>query len=86
MQYPLSPELRDALAAHPGEPIELRDDASKALYVVLPKERFERLRELLAVDEREVREFYPAQERALGLAGWDEPEMDIYNDYDAHRP
>lgn len=86
MQYPLSAELREALAAHPGEPIELRDDASEALYVILPKERFDRLREFLALDEEEVREFYPAQERALRLAGWDDPEMDIYNDYDANRP
>lgn len=85
MQYPLSAELREALAAHPGEPIELRDDASDARYVILTKERFEQMQADRALDVQEVRDFYPAQDRALGLAGWDDPEMDIYNDYDAHR-
>ncbi len=84
MVLPLSPELRDALAAHAGEPIELLNVESCVRYVLVRAERFEELRALLALDEFDIRETYPAQERALGQAGWDDPEMDIYNDYDAH--
>jgi hypothetical protein len=68
------------LAAHPGEPLELVDDLSHARYVLLPAEQFDRVRALLGADELDVRETYAAQERALGQAGWDDPELDAYND------
>jgi hypothetical protein len=40
---------------------------------------------LVATDEFDVRETYAAQDAALGAAGWDDPELDIYNEYDADR-
>jgi hypothetical protein len=30
-------------------------------------------------------ETYPAQERAAGAAGWDDPELNEYDEYDEHR-
>jgi hypothetical protein len=85
MILPLSAEQRDALAARPGELLELIDELSQARYVVLPGEQFDRLRALLTCDEFDVRETYAAQSAALAAAGWDDPELDIYNDYDANR-
>ncbi len=41
---------------------------------------------MLESDEFDIRETYAAQEQALGNAGWNDPAMDAYNDYDAHRP
>jgi len=38
---------------------------------------------LLESDGFDVRETYAAQEEALGKAGWNDPAMDAYNDYDA---
>jgi hypothetical protein len=36
-------------------------------------------------DTFDIRESYPAQEQVAAAAGWDDPAMDDYNDYDAHR-
>ena len=85
MSINLSAELRQALAAHPGEPIELIDEASHARYVLLPGEQFDRIKALLTTDEFDIRESYAAQSAALAAAGWDDPELDLYNDYDSNR-
>jgi hypothetical protein len=85
MGISISAEQRQAIAEHPGEPVELVDEISQARFFLLPAEQFERIRALLAVDSFDVRETYAAQSAALGAAGWDDTELDIYNDYDAHR-
>jgi hypothetical protein len=85
MSVSLSAEQRQVLADHPGELIELIDDVSHARFVLLPAEQFERIKALLTSNEFDVRETYAAQSAALGDAGWDDPELDIYNDYDANR-
>jgi len=85
MSISLSAQQRQALAAHPGEPVELIDEVSSARYVLLPAEQFDRIKALLTSDEFDVRETYAAQSTALAAAGWDDPELDIYNDYDANR-
>jgi hypothetical protein len=81
----LSAEQRQAIADHPGEPVELVDEVSRARFVLLPAEQFERIKALLTADEFDVSETYAAQSAALAAAGWDDPELDIYNDYDSHR-
>ena len=86
MSVSLSSEQRQALADHPGEPVELFDEVSHARYVLLPVEHFERFKALLTSEEFDIRETYAAQSDALGAAGWYDPELDVYNDYDAHRP
>jgi hypothetical protein len=85
MSITLSAEQRQAIADHPGEPVELIDAVSQARFVLLPAEQFERIKALLSTDEFDVRETYAAQTAALAAAGWDDPELDIYNDYDVHR-
>ncbi|MDZ4783536.1 MAG: hypothetical protein SGJ19_25090 [Planctomycetia bacterium] len=42
----------------------------------------ERLSSTFALDLEELRATYAAQGVALGLAGWDDPAMDAYNDYE----
>jgi hypothetical protein len=85
MTITLSAEQRQATASHPDELIEVLDDVSRTRYVLVPAEQFERIKALLAVDPFDVRETYAAQSAALAAAGWDDPELDIYNDYEAHR-
>lgn len=85
MSVSLTQEQLKALAAQPGEPLELIDDLSHARYVLLPAEQFDRVKALLSADEFDVRETYLAQDATLSKAGWDDPELDIYNDYDSHR-
>jgi hypothetical protein len=84
MTVSLTHELRQALADHPGELLELIDDASRARYVLIPAEQFDRLKALLTVDDFEIQESYSAQNETLARAGWDDPELDIYNDYDGN--
>jgi bifunctional DNA-binding transcriptional regulator/antitoxin component of YhaV-PrlF toxin-antitoxin module len=86
MSINLTPELRQALSSNPGQIVELVDDQSTARYIVVPVERFRELQALLSTDDFDISETYAAQSQALGLAGWDDPAMDIYNDYDANRP
>jgi hypothetical protein len=85
MSILLSPEQREALASRPGEPVEVIDNVSHSRFVLLPAEQFERIKSLLTSDEFDVRETYEAQNAALAAAGWDDPELDVYNDYDANR-
>jgi hypothetical protein len=41
---------------------------------------------LLVDDGFDVTDAYAAQSAAAGAAGWDDADMDAYDDYDAHRP
>ena len=82
MTIRLPEELRTVVIAHPGVPLELVDEETQLAYVLLPADEFERLR---IAAEDELSDTYPAQmESAMG-AGWADPRMDEYNDYDAHR-
>jgi hypothetical protein len=48
MTIHLSEEQRQAVAAHPGEPVEVVDPATQHTYVLLAAEQYQRLRALLA--------------------------------------
>jgi hypothetical protein len=82
----LSDEQRSALEQHAGQPVFVVDPVKHLEYVLIPAEIFERVRALLGTEEFDIRETYAAQEQALGTAGWNDPAMDAYNDYDSHRP
>lgn len=86
MSLSISSEQRLALANHPGQPVEIVDEVSKARYVIVPAEQFERVKALISDEDFDVRESYRAQSDALAAAGWDDTDLDIYNDYDANRP
>jgi hypothetical protein len=78
----LPDELRSALVAHPGVALELVDEQTRAAYVLMPAEEFQRLKTAMGYD---LEETYRAQIATAMAAGWDDPRMDAYNDYDAHR-
>ena len=82
MTLPLPDELRSVVVTNPGEFLELVDEQTHAAYVLVPAEEFHRLR--TAVDD-DLADSYRAQIQSAMRAGWDAPEMDEYNDYDAHR-
>lgn len=86
MMPKLSDEQRLALDQQAGTPLHVIDPVKNVEYVLVPAEVYQRLRVFLEPGDFEVRDTYPAQDRALGAGGWDDPAMDIYNDYDAHRP
>jgi hypothetical protein len=81
----LSDDLRAAIEEHGGEPVYIVDAKTNASYVVIRAEQYESLAALLADGENfDPREMYPLIARSAAAAGWDDPEMDVYNDYDAH--
>jgi hypothetical protein len=49
-------------------------------------EHYENLSGSIASDEKfDVRDFYPLIAKSAASAGWDDPDMDAYSDYDAHK-
>lgn len=83
MTLTIPAELQKAIAASPGEPVRLVDPHTNSSYVLVPADRYEQLVHLEPPDA--LREAYPAQEKAASDAGWDDPLLDEYNDYDHHR-
>ena len=78
----LTKELKRALKCSQEDPVRLVDPETKMEYVVLPVETFELMRKGRYYDDGPITE---EEETALliefGLrAGWDDPEMDVYND------
>ena len=84
MTLPLSEEQLSAVAAQPGEPVRLVNPKTNEVFVLLRADEYERVRPLL--DDFDLRDAYPAQVRSAMAAGWADPEMDDYDNYDeAHR-
>ncbi len=78
----LSKEMQQAIKDSQETPVRLVDPETKVEYVVLPVETFERMRKGVYYDDSPITE----EERTallveMGLSiGWDDPEMDVYND------
>ena len=78
----LSKEIQKAIKDAQEDPVRLVDPETNMEYVVLPVETFERMRKGVYYDDGPITE----EERTallveMGLSiGWDDPEMDVYND------
>lgn len=81
----ISEEQRLALNSCPGQPVTVEDELTRTKYVLLPLDLFQRVQSLIRDEAFDVTDAYAAQSLVAGAAGWDDPEMDLYNDYDAHR-
>jgi hypothetical protein len=79
-------DLRQAIDEQGGAPLYVVDAATNAKYVVLRAEQYETLRALFVEDDKvDPRELYPLTAKTAAAGGWDDSEMDVYNDYDAHK-
>jgi hypothetical protein len=80
----LSSELQQAVHEQTG-PISVVDLATNRLYVLISREQYERLRPVFEAEPLTTLE----QERLLSdagrRAGWNDPEMDAYDNYDEQR-
>ena len=74
-------ELQQAMRASHGRPLRLTDPETQAEYVLLQADMYDQIHRLLSnegpltPDERRT-----ALIQAGLRAGWDDPEMDVYND------
>jgi hypothetical protein len=82
MTAKLPEELRNVVVACLGQPLELIDEQAHRAYVLVPADEFHRLK---AITEDTPGDAYAAQIESAMQAGWDDPRMDEYNDYDSHR-
>ena len=78
----LSKEIQKAIKNAQEDPVKLVDPETKLEYVVLPVETFELMRKGVYYDDGPLTE---EEKNALLIefgrrAGWDDPEMDVYND------
>ncbi len=81
----ITPELRRAIEEDGGKPTHLIDPETNAAYVLIRAEQFEKLQALLS-EEGSVRDHYSAIDGVFGKEGWDDPAMDVYDNYDANKP
>jgi len=82
MSIELTEDLRTAVESA-GTPIKIVDPQSGQVYVLVKESAFARWQSLLV---EELSETYPAQIESALRAGWNDPAMGEYNDYDRHRP
>ena len=85
MIAPLTPEQRQAVQDNHRQPTLVIDPETNEQYWLLTKDRFEEVRRIFESDPVSSCEQRMLL-RAMGnRAGWDDPEMDAYDDYDAQR-
>jgi hypothetical protein len=86
MTTKLPDDLRQAIEKLGGSPVHLVDAATNVHYVLMRADQYENLSALIADGEDfNPRELYPLAAQAAASAGWDDPDLDAYNDYDAHK-
>ena len=82
----LTEEQRQQLLSQQGSPVPVIDPQTQKVYYIISAEQFERLKTLLAGEDFSPRELYPLIGKTAGDAGWSDPAMDAYDNYDDHRP
>ncbi len=74
-------ELHQAVRASQGQPIRLLDPETNSEYIILPAEIYNQIHSLFYNDEPLTSDERRNLLIKAGLrAGWDDSEMDIYND------
>lgn len=81
----LTPQQRDELRQHGNQPVPVIDPETKAVYFLVTGEVFERLKRFLGDESMSPEDAYAAQSAVAGAAGWDDPEMDVYDHYDENK-
>jgi hypothetical protein len=81
MTLPLTEDQLHEIASHPDEPVRFIDPKTNEVFVLLRADDYERVRPLLE-DDFDIRDTYAAQFASAMRAGWGDPEMDDYDNYD----
>jgi hypothetical protein len=67
------------------KPIRLRDPRTASTYVLVPSDLYELIKALIDEDGSFVEDMYAQTMELMRRDGWDDPEMDIYNNLDPRR-
>jgi len=84
MSIELTQEQSKALEQAGAAPASVTDPRTQKSYVLLGKDVFERIKSLIPSEDYSLADTYRAQVDSAIQAGWNDPVMDEYNDYDAH--
>ena len=85
MTLTLTDEQQKALAGQSASELRLIHPQTNEAYVLVRADQYERVKEILEIEDNDLRDTYPAQIESAMRAGWSDPEMDEYDDYDANR-
>jgi hypothetical protein len=85
MSIRLTEDQSKALEQAKDTPPSVTDPRTQKTYVLVGLDVFERVKALVHDDEYALPDTYRAQLASAMKAGWNDPAMDEYNDYDAHR-
>ena len=81
----LPSELQD-LVEHSGDtPVRFVDPRTQRVYVLIADEQFDRLRSLIDLEPLTIEQQRQILHDAGQRAGWDDPEMNAYDDYDKQK-
>jgi hypothetical protein len=86
MASKLTPEQRDLLNQCGNNPVPVVDPVTNAIYFLVASDIFERFGVVFGGDMTDPPFADAAQSAVAGKAGWDDPAMDVYDNYDAHKP
>jgi uncharacterized protein YaiL (DUF2058 family) len=82
----LPKDIQDAVRTSRDQPIRLSDPETNSEYVLVPADVYDQIRELFYEHSTLTSDEKRALMLQAGLrAGWDDPEMDVYNDLDPRR-
>jgi hypothetical protein len=75
----ITPEIRQAIEEAGEQPVELTDPVTNSVYIIVRAEVYRRMRN--SCDEFDIREAYPMMDQVAAREGWDDPSMDVYNEF-----
>jgi hypothetical protein len=82
----LPKDIQEAIRSSQDQPIRVTDPETNSEYVLLPADLYDQIRELFYEHSTLTRDEKRELMLQAGLrAGWDDPEMDVYNDLDPRR-
>jgi len=81
----LSLDLQQALDTDIDKPLQLLDPRTKEIFVLLPAKQYEWIQGLLEDGPLTRTEQQKLLREAGKRAGWDDPELDVYDDLDPRK-
>ena len=81
----LTAEQTLSLQQSGGSPVPVIDAQSQKIYYLISEDQLRQLHAIAADGDFDPEELFGLAVEAAGRAGWDAPEMEIYDRYDEHR-
>ena len=75
----ITTEIREAIEQAGEQPVRLADPETNLVYIIVRAEVYERMCALC--DDFAIGDAYPLMNQVAAREGWDDPSMDIYNEY-----